>query len=93
MHDEVSNTTEQYTLATEISAQTVYSEKVEHPMKWKMSFPLHLNRVIPSGINPLLYKEYFNVIFCISIDEEILTCVARIFTHKFVLGDLQNLQS
>jgi len=40
------------TFATEISATTVYSLKVEHPMKWKISLPLHLKRLLPSGMIP-----------------------------------------
>lgn len=40
------------TFATEISATTVYSEKVEHPMKWNNVFPLQVNREVPSGISP-----------------------------------------
>ena len=38
---------------TEMSATTVYWEKVEVPMKWSSSFPLHLNLEVPSGITPL----------------------------------------
>jgi hypothetical protein len=39
--------------AHEISAKTVYSAIVEHPMKWKMGFPsLSLNRLVPSGMKP-----------------------------------------
>lgn len=62
------------TATTEISATTVYCEKVEQPMKWRRSLPLHLKRVVPSGICPLPW-------------------VARIFPHRFVLPDLQNLHS
>ena len=40
------------TLATEISAHTVYSLNVLVPMKWNSSFPLHVNRLVPSGITP-----------------------------------------
>ena len=39
--------------AAEISAMTVYSAKVEHPMKWKISFPsIVVNLVVPSGMTP-----------------------------------------
>jgi hypothetical protein len=39
--------------AAEISAMTVYSAKVEHPMKWKISFPSTVvNLVVPSGMTP-----------------------------------------
>ena len=38
---------------TEMSATTVYWEKVEVPMKWRRSWPLHLKREVPSGITPL----------------------------------------
>ena len=39
--------------AAEISAMTVYSAKVEHPMKWKISFPSTVvKRVVPSGMTP-----------------------------------------
>ena len=40
--------------AHEISASTVYSAKVEHPMKWKICEPsrLSVKRVVPSGISP-----------------------------------------
>lgn len=41
------------TLATEISASTVYSVKVEVPMKWKSVLPLQVNLDVPSGITPL----------------------------------------
>lgn len=46
-----------FTFETEISAQTVYSENVEHPMKWKTSFPLQVKRTVPSGISPLPYSQ------------------------------------
>ena len=59
---------------TEMSATTVYCEKVEVPMKWSRSFPFDLKREVPSGMTPF-------------------PCVARIFPHKFVLPDLQNLHS
>lgn len=38
---------------TEISATTVNWEKVDVPMKWSKSLPLHLKREVPSGITPL----------------------------------------
>jgi len=38
---------------TEMSATTVYWEKVEVPMKCRSSLPLHLNREVPSGMTPL----------------------------------------
>ena len=41
------------TLAHEISATTVYSEKVLVPMKWYKVWPLHEKRLVPSGITPL----------------------------------------
>ena len=41
------------TLATDISATTVYSVKVLQPMKWNKSFPLQWKRTVPSGIRPL----------------------------------------
>lgn len=37
---------------TEMSATTVYCEKVDVPMKCNRSLPLHLNREVPSGITP-----------------------------------------
>jgi hypothetical protein len=37
---------------TEISATTVYCEKVDVPMKWRRSLPLHLKREVPSGMTP-----------------------------------------
>jgi hypothetical protein len=37
---------------TDISATTVYWEKVEVPIKWRRSLPLHLNLEVPSGITP-----------------------------------------
>ena len=37
----------------EMSATTVYWEKVEVPMKCRRSFPLHLKREVPSGMTPL----------------------------------------
>jgi len=40
------------TLAMEISATTVYSLNVEQPMKWYKDLPLHVKRVVPSGIKP-----------------------------------------
>lgn len=40
------------TATTEMSATTVYCEKVDVPMKWRMSLPLHRNREVPSGITP-----------------------------------------
>lgn len=43
------------TFETEISAQTVYSENVEQPMKWNTSLPLQVKRTVPSGISPLPY--------------------------------------
>ena len=42
----------QHTLATAISGTTVYSEKVDVPMKWNTSLPLHMNLGVPSGITP-----------------------------------------
>jgi len=62
------------TFAREISAITVYSEKVEQPIKCAIVCPLHMKRDVPSGIKPLAW-------------------VSRIFLHRFVFGDLQNLQS
>eukprot|EP00438_Fugacium_kawagutii_P001031 Skav205839 [mRNA] locus=scaffold160:424215:428029:- [translate_table: standard] len=42
------------TLAHEMSATTVYSEKVEQPMKCLISLPAaSVNRLVPSGITPL----------------------------------------
>ena len=41
------------TLATDISATTVYSLNVLVPMKWYKVFPLHEKRDVPSGITPL----------------------------------------
>ena len=38
---------------TEISATTVYWEKVDVPIKWRRSLPLHLNLEVPSGMTPL----------------------------------------
>lgn len=38
--------------AAEIADRTVYSLKVDVPMKWKSSFPLHVKRLDPSGITP-----------------------------------------
>lgn len=38
---------------TEMSATTVYCEKVLVPMKCSRSLPLHLKRDVPSGITPL----------------------------------------
>lgn len=40
------------TFVTETSATTVYSENVEHPIKWNNFFPLHENLDVPSGIYP-----------------------------------------
>lgn len=40
------------TLHNEISATTVYSENVDVPIKWYISLPLQLKRVVPSGITP-----------------------------------------
>ena len=45
------------TLATEISGSTVYSLKVEVPMKWKRVWPRQENRDEPSGINPLPWVD------------------------------------
>ena len=36
-----------------MSATTVYSEKVEQPMKWARVCPLQVNLEVPSGIKPL----------------------------------------
>lgn len=41
------------TLATDISDTTVYSEKLEQPMKWKIFWPRAVNREVPSGMTPL----------------------------------------
>lgn len=41
-----------FTLAREISATTVYSEKVLQPIKWKRLLPLQEKRLVPSGIRP-----------------------------------------
>lgn len=38
---------------TEMSATTVYCEKVDVPMKCSRSLPLHLKREVPSGMTPL----------------------------------------
>ena len=38
---------------TEYLLTTVYCEKVEQPMKWRSSLPLHLKRLVPSGMTPL----------------------------------------
>jgi len=40
-------------LAADMAAITVYSEKVLHPIKWKMDFPSLVNLEVPSGISPL----------------------------------------
>ena len=41
-------------LASEIEARTLYSEKVEHPIKWYMTYPSKVEkRDVPSGITPL----------------------------------------
>lgn len=40
------------TLHNEISATTVYSEKVEVPMKCQTVWPLQVNLEVPSGITP-----------------------------------------
>lgn len=40
------------TLATEMSATTVYSEKVLVPMKWNSCLPLQVNLDVWSGIRP-----------------------------------------
>lgn len=40
------------TFAREMSATTVYSENVEHPMKWARVLPLQVNLEVPSGITP-----------------------------------------
>ena len=37
---------------TDMSATTVYWEKVDVPMKWRSDLPLHLKREVPSGITP-----------------------------------------
>lgn len=39
-------------LASEMSATTVYSEKVLVPMKWNTFLPLQVKREVPSGIRP-----------------------------------------
>lgn len=41
-----------FTLAREMSATTVYSEKVLVPMKWNTCFPLQVKREVPSGSRP-----------------------------------------
>ena len=51
-----------FTFASEISATTVYSEKVEHPMKWNNLCPLQENLVVPSGITPWPYNEIYKPI-------------------------------
>ena len=38
-----------FTFASEYSDTTVYSAKVEQPMKWRMSSPSRESRVVPSG--------------------------------------------
>lgn len=48
------------TLAREISATTVYSENVLHPMKWKRLLPLQEKRLVPSGIKPLPWVSLEN---------------------------------
>ena len=40
------------TLAREMSATTVYSEKVLVPMKWNSCFPLQVKRDVLSGMKP-----------------------------------------
>lgn len=42
-----------WTATTEMSATTVYWEKVEVPIKCSTSLPLHLKRLVPSGMTPL----------------------------------------
>ena len=37
------------TLASAISGITVYSAKVEQPMKWRIASPSRQSRVVPSG--------------------------------------------
>lgn len=37
---------------TENLETTVYCEKVEQPMKWRSVWPLHLKRLVSSGIKP-----------------------------------------
>ena len=61
------------TFARAISGITVYSAKVEVPMKWRMSSPPspgRLSRVVPSGRWPLF-------------------CSARIAMQRFVRGSTQ----
>ena len=41
------------TLASAISGITVYSAKVEVPMKWRIGSPSRESRVVPSGRKPL----------------------------------------
>lgn len=40
------------TFVTDISATTVYSLNVEHPIKWCNILPLQENLEVPSGITP-----------------------------------------
>lgn len=48
-----SNGADSLTLANEIAATTVYSANVDVPMKWWMVSPLHVKRLVPSGMTPL----------------------------------------
>lgn len=42
----------EFIFAHDISATTVYSLKVEHPIKWKIDLPSFEKRLVPSGIRP-----------------------------------------
>ena len=79
------------TLANEISGNTVYSLKVDVPMKCNSVFPLQENLLVPSGITPLP---------CVPLcDDDVIRYHVSTVTnhlillHKLVLDDLQNLHS
>ena len=78
------------TLANEISGSTVYSLKVDVPMKCNNVFPLQENLLVPSGITPLPC-----VALCDDVIRDHVNTVTNhlILLHKLVLEDLQNLHS
>lgn len=90
------------TLAREMSATTVYSEKVLVPMKWKTCLPLQMNLEVLSGNRPWPWvtlnvyknKRIMRLRVC-----KMHACECKymhiylIFWHRLVLGFLQNLHS
>ena len=84
------------TLANEISGSTVYSLKVDVPMKCSNVFPLHENLLLPSGITPLpcvaLYDDVIRDHVSTNKSPDLTTQVSFRGFAKLALSTLRDVQ-